>query len=757
MKFKVKSLQKPTVTAAAFLLGANVVLDVTTGHREGVVALARVATYAGLALLSAPLWAWVIGRKVPLFYTAYKALVGVVRKALTAPATQVVVGGLVAVGWTGALASNAWTLVRPGARWMAPLDVFTNPGDAFATGGGVLGGIALAIAATIAMLLMKKRAKNRPDTDDVHGTPLEKLLAPTIGQVAHLLVEPGSLAEVTRPYLCDALVQRKRLHGLYTTYCLVPLYLADAACGIGVFGPPGMGKDANSVANTVLRPGGPRTAYDDGHGLGRSCPQILISTKGDIASSLKFRVTVARAALRQANDGAEPTHEQVRELVSVYDPTGACARHPDLAPYCKGWSPLASVCDHESATKLAKGLFAAELNSNVANSKYFADNAVLLVTAMVLAAARSEAPLRQVTRWANEIAHANSRVPGTLAKILTRPGADLEDVAAHDAFNGVYATLKNGGDGERSAIWGLVRTTLAPFTGASVAASTNPDDNLAMVDCTSAVTTPYSVLYVLMPARPSELDSMRPVFTAFLEELIDRALFEASRFGTMDARLPAGLQITINELESTLCFPKLPKYLAQFRSMNIKILWLTQTFGGLAAGYSQDQMDAIVGNSGAVLTYAGYGATDAHIKRIVEEIGARTVNRVSHSKRGGEDAGSSSSKDRVQLVDVARLKSELHADKMIIQTAGATSGTAADREQLRPFIGRQHRSAASKDEKAAGWWVDPVTFARLEKGTAEGVVAHDRPSDRRWVRPIQRLYDSLAARVRRPRSEPDTA
>jgi type IV secretory pathway TraG/TraD family ATPase VirD4 len=362
-----------------------------------------------------------------------------------------------------------------------------------------------------------------------------------------------------------------------------------------------------------------------------------------------------------------------------------------------------------------------------------------------------------VTTWANEAAHVGNTVSATLAKILTQDGADPEDAAAYEAFNATYVQLRDGGDGERSAVWNLARKTLAPFNTASVQASTNPQDNIAMVDTLAAVTVPYSVLYIVMPAKPSTLESMRAVFTAFLEELLDVAVDEAHQYDEAEPRLPAGLQLTVDELQTTRCLPKLPAYLDTFRKMNIKILFLTQSFSGLASGYSRDQMDSIRGGCGAVLTYGGYGLADEHIKGISEEIGARTVTRVSKSKRGGEDAGESSSKERVLLVDSARLLSEVHADKMIIQTAGPTSGTAADKEMLRPFIGRQHRAAASDEEKAAGWWVDPVTFARLEKGTAEGVVAQDRPSDRRWVRPIQRLYRSLAARLRRPQPEPATA
>ena len=754
MKFKVKSLQKPTVTAAAFLLGANVVLDVTTGHREGVVALARVATYVALGLLSAPLWAWVIGRKIPLFYTAYKALAGVVRKTLTAPTTQVVVGGWVAIGWTGALASNAWSFVRPGGRWMAPLDVFT--GDAFATGGGVLGGIALAAIVTIAMILMKKRAKNRPDKNDVHNTGLEKLLAPSISEVAHLLCEPGSLQEVTRPFLGDALVRRERLHGIFTTYCLVPLFLSDAASGIGVFCPTGLGKGANTVGNTVFRPGGQRTRYDDGHGLGYIGPQILVSNTAEITTSIKWRVAVARAALRQRHDGAEPTHEQIRELVTVYDPTGVCRTHPDLAPFRKGWDPLEVVTDRATAQRLAEGLLTTELNSNTPNAAYFAKHAVRILTAFLLAAHRAGLPLSQTADWSDEIQH-DPTVATQLATILAGPNGDREDKAAYEKFNATFMRLRNGGDGERSAVWGTVAGALEPFTSVAVQASTNPAYNEAMVDAAAAVTTPYSMLYVIMPINPTELDSMRPVYLAFMENLLDAAVREATRNNPARPALALPLLWTLDEFESTRCMPKLPENLASVRKYNIRIQWLTQTFSGLSAVFSDAQMGGVIGNSGAILTYAGYSGHDDHLKHIVEEIGARTVTKISKSKRGGESAGESESKDRVQLVDVARLSSELHADKMLLQLTGASAGTAAGEVQLRPFIVRQRRVVASKTELKFGWFVDPVTNARLERGTAEGVVAHDRPSDRRWVRPAQRLYRSLAARTRQPRSEPDTA
>jgi len=699
---------------------------------------------------------WVIGKKIPLLYTAYKALAGVVRKAFTTPAVQVVLGGWCAVGLTGALASNAFSFVRPGAQWIAPLDVFTNPDGAFAAGGGVLGGIALAITATIALLLMKKRAKNRPDKDDVHNTGLERLLSPTIGEVAHLLVEPGSLDEVTRPYLGDALVRRARLHGLYSTYCLVPLYLSDAASGIGVFGPTGMGKGANTVANTVLRPGGQRTRWDDGHGLGYIGPQVLVSNTAEITTSIKWRMAVARAALRQRHDGAEPTHEQVRELVTVYDPTGVCRTHPDLAPYRKGWDPLEVVTDRATAQRLAEGLLTTELNSTTPNAAYFAKHAVRILTAFLLAAHRAGLPLSQTADWSDEIQH-DPTVATQLAKILAGATADREDKAAYEKFNATYMRLRNGGDGERSAVWGTVAGALEPFTSVAVQASTNPAYNEAMVDAAAAVTTPYAVLYVIMPINPLELDSMRPVYLAFMENLLDTAIREATRNNPGKPALPLPLLWTLDEFESTRCMPKLAENLASLRKYNIRIQWVTQTFSGLSAVFNAAQMGGVVGNSGAILTYGGYSGHDDHLKHIVEEIGARTVTKISKSKRGGESTGESSSKDRVQLVDVARLASEVHADKMILQTTGATAGTAAGKVQLRPFIVRQRRAVASKNEIKFGWFVDPVTNARLERGTAEGVVAHDRPSDRRWVRPIQRLYLTLAARVRRPRSEPDTA
>jgi hypothetical protein len=760
MKFKAKAARRPVMIAAASLLAANVGLSMATGHQSGsATAAVGPLVIAAFSLVAARPLAWLLGRKIPLLWVMYQTVEGLARKVLTAPTFQVAAGGWLAIGWLGILCANAWTAIgRRPAPWLAPWSVLSDPGQAYATGGGVLGAVVLVGGATIAVVLMSRKAKSRPGKDDVHELGLEKLLAPTIGEVRHLMVERGSTEEVTRPYLGDALVKRERLRGIYTTYCMVPLYLADAAGGLGVFGAPGMGKFAHTVANTVLRPGGARTRWDDGHGLGYCGPQILISNTAQIASSIRWRVAVARAALRQGRDGVEPTPEEIRSLVTVYDPTGACRDHADLGPYCKGWSPLTAVSDRASATKLAEGLLTAEFNSTTANAKYFAANAALLVTALLLAASRIDAPLRQVTIWANEIAHANTRVPGTLAKILTRPGADPEDTAAYDTFNALYVSLRDGGDGERSAIWGILRTTLAPFTNAAVQSSTNPKDNLAMVDTTAAVTVPYSVLFVVMPARPSELDSMRPVFTSFLEELIDTALFEATRNDPVEPALPFPLLLTLDEFESTRIMPKLAENLASFTKFNIRIQWITQTYGGLAAMFSQEQMKAVLGNSGAVLTYAGYGATDDHLKNIVEEIGARTVTKISRSKRQGEDAGESESKDRVMLVDVARLKSEVHADQMIVQLSGASRGMNAGREQLRPFILRQRRAVASKTEISQGdWWVDRVMCARLKEGTAAGVVAQDRPSDRRWLRPAQRLYRALVAHTRRPQAVPGEA
>jgi hypothetical protein len=755
VKFKAKAAKRPVMIAAASLLAANVGLSMATGHQSGsATAAVGPLVIAAFSLVAARPLAWLLGRKIPLLWLAYKSVEGLARKVLTAPTFQVEAGAWLAIGWLGILCANAWTAVgRRPTPWLAPWSVVTDPGTAYATGGGVLGAVLLLGTVVTVAIVLSKKARNRPGKDDVHALDLERLLAPTWRDTVHLRVKPGSDAEVLRPYLCDALVKRPRLGGLWTTWPVVPLHLVKASAGLGVFAVPGKGKFVSTVCNTALRPGGARTQFDDGFGLGFVGPQVFVSNTAEIAGTIRWRVQVARAALRLGAGGVEPTHEEIRELVTIFDPTGACHSHPDLEPYRKGWSPLDGVSDWTSAKKLAEGLLATELTSTTTNAEHFAKAAVRILTAFLLAAVRGGHPLSQVCSWSDAIQQADSKVPGLIARLLTGVNADPQDAQAHEQFLGTCQRLDDS-KGEGSAVFGTIEKCLAPFTTPAVSSSTDPRFNLAMIDGTVATTTPYATTYVVMPTDSLDLASTRPVFIAFMEELIATGVKEAIRHNPMHPGLAVPLLITLDELENTHVMPKLGANLATFRKYNMRVQWVTETYDGLTSGFSENDTKKIVANSGAILTYAG-GVADDHTKTIVEAIGARTVTRVSRSTRSGEDGASeSASKEQVQPVDMARLLSEMHADKMVVQLTGSNRGIATGRKQLRPFLGRQHRAAASEDEIDFGWYVNEVMHARLEDGTAAGVAAQNRPSDRRWVRPAQRLYRSLAARTRRPWAVP---
>jgi len=645
---------------------------------------------------------------------------------------------------------------------MAPLDVFTNAGDTFAAGGGVLGGLALVGGAAVGAMAYKRKGKNKPGKDDIHELDLERLLAPSIKEVKHLLVKKGSTEEATRPYLADALVTRKWLGGLVTTPPVVPLYLHDDANGFGSLGAPGTGKNAHGILNSVCRPAGPVPRFGDGHGLGFMGPQMLVSNTPQITDSLAWRIEVAKTALREDNDGVEPTHEQVREMVSIYDPMGVCGDRAALRPYLKGWDPLATAGSRERAETLALALLATERASKALNAAYFAGVAAKLMTAMLLAAVRGGLPIQQVSDWANEAQDAGSKVLSALAKLLDGTDADPEDKAAYAEFVGERRRV-NGADGERSAVWGTLKSALAPFLDLHVRRSTEAGHNVAMLDLLTVVTRPYATLYVVMPSNATKLAKSRPVFTAMLEAVMAQAMEEADRChqGSEDSSkvgLMLPFMITVDELQNTRCWPELAEDLGKARKYNIRIQWLTQTLSGLELTYGgAAEAQAVIGGSAAIITYAGYAPGDGHLAAVVAEIGTMVITKTSHSKRGDEESGSSSSKERTEVADVARLASEVHADKGFLQLSHMSRGNRPGKGQLRPFIVRQHRGAADPKYIKAGWFVDYVQFARLKDGSAAGVKPTERPNDSEWRERGLKLWRPLAAQLRKLKSTPDPA
>jgi len=635
---------------------------------------------------------------------------------------------------------------------MAPLDVFTNAGDTFAAGGGVLGGLALVGGAAVASVAYKRKGKNKPGKDDIHELDLERLLAPSIKEVKHLLVKKGSTEEATRPYLADAMVTHKLLGGLLITHPVVPLYLIDDAAGVGSIGGPGTGKKVHGLLNTLCRPAGPVPLFGDGHGLGYMGPQMLVSNTPEIAESLAWRIEVAKIALREDNDGVEPTHEQVREMVSIYDPMNVCQDRSDMRPWLKGWDPLSSVSSRKSAKKLASGLLAVESQSTAAHAAYFAGVATKLMTALLLAAARGGVPLQQVSDWANEVQNEDSTVPSTLARLLAGPDADPEDKAAYKEFMGERKRV-NGAEGERSAVWGTFKSALASFQDVDIRRSTELGRNEAMLDLLTVVSRPYAVLFVVMPNDTGDLADSRPVFTAMLTTVLSEAMKEASAChqgdeGPAKVGLAHPFLITLDELQNTYCWPRLAEDLAMVRQYNIRIHWLAQSRAGMESTFGVPVTRAILAATAAVITYAGTSAAgDDHLASIVAEIGTMVITKTSHSKRGGEESGSSSSKERTEVADVARLASEVHADKGFLQLSHMSRGNRPGKGQLRPFIVRQHRGAADPKYIKAGWFVDYVQFARLKDGSAAGVKPTERPNDSEWRERGLKLWRPLAAQL----------
>lgn len=763
MSGQVKALRRKAVIAALVLYAANTALNTAT-HHGGVAQSAAILAGPVIIASGVHLLCRGVGHFVGPFGKLYGLLVDLAKKSTKASGAQLAVAAYAATGWAGTLTGNTWRALRGDGPWLNPGAIVTNPAQAFAFAGGVLGAILIFGLIGAAVFVGGKAYSQRKQAkDDPHSISLEKALAPTMKDVDHLTLDPSDPEAATRPYIGDALVRAQVLGVKLPVYKFVSLYLPVAAAGLGVFGPPGVGKGANTIANTACRVGGPRQMFDDGHSLGFMGPQVLSSNSAEIANSLQWRLFVVRASLRLAGDGVEPTHEEVRELVSIYDPTGVCATDPKLRAYVKGWSPLDRVVDADSANEMAGSLLAEDLATVGGNTSYFAEAAQTVLTAMMLAAVQDRTlGMTKCVEWVNSMKSPDSTVLAELAKLLKSgngsPTEQAERARVYAALTNVTSRLAKA-SGEDSAVFGSLEKAMKPFSRSDVLRSIDADHNPAgMVDMVAAVTRPYATTYVVMPPQAEALTAARPVFLAFMSTLLAQAQLSGNLANPATGALPLPLLITGDEFENTLLLPNLGKNLASVRKHNIRIQWVTQTQGGLAGAFDQQRMEAIMGNSGVVLTYHGYGTADAHIQNICTQIGSISVSKVSRSKKRGDSQHESEneSRERVQVADPARLMSGLKPGQMLCQTSGSTRGMDTSTEQLRPFVVRQRRGAASSAELKAGWWCDPVTNARLVRGDAVGVRAQSRPTDVLWLRPAQRAL-RLAAdlphqRVARRRS-----
>jgi hypothetical protein len=130
---------------------------------------------------------------------------------------------------------------------------------------------------------------------------------------------------------------------------------------------------------------------------------------------------------------------------------------------------LAGVIDRATAQATARKILETALSSD--REAYFALAGVRLLTGLLLAASRGGHPFAQVCLWADECQHAGNTVPATLAGLLTGPDADPADQLAYTQFNATYVRLRDGGDGERSAVWGVLESSLGlDLPGQSLAA-----------------------------------------------------------------------------------------------------------------------------------------------------------------------------------------------------------------------------------------------------------------------------------------------
>ncbi|QDP95346.1 type IV secretory system conjugative DNA transfer family protein [Microlunatus elymi] len=317
------------------------------------------------------------------------------------------------------------------------------------------------------------------------------------------------------------------------------------------------------------------------------------------------------------------TRQRAGSAVQVLDLTGS-AKWPDLVR----WNPVRGCTTVKSAKRRAQALLRATTgeghDGTVGNHAFFERRAVAVLTAYLLAAGISGAPLMDFVGWCQ-----NDLDTEAAAILRTRPD-----------FTAVRRTLQQAQsvvEETRSGIWETIRDAIACLTDPDVAASALPRTDAEGLYPEAFVRSGGTV-YVI--GSEDDAASQAPLITAFVQDVLDtaRRLAIADSNASGRERLAPPFTAVLDEVASICPLPDLPDTLSDSAGRGVIVHYALQSPAQAQARWGRAA--ATLFDNTTALTILGGLKSEETLKWASLLAGRRLEERRSRQSHGFADPGS---------------------------------------------------------------------------------------------------------------------
>jgi len=349
-----------------------------------------------------------------------------------------------------------------------------------------------------------------------------------------------------------------------------------------------------------------------GKSVGLAIPALLEWDGPAVASSIKTDLLASTLARRRTLGP-----------VFVFDPFALSGVEGQT------WSPLRGASTWDGALEVAWRLASAgELDQRgVEGGEFWAIAAEQRLAPLLFAAARTEAGMSAVVRWAygqgsRELYEAISQLTGS-----ARDEVELE--GAHAAYDAVRA-FEAQADRTRSSIEATAQGLLRAYRFARVLRSARSSEITP-----DALLDERATLYLIGDAKASKL--LRPIFVALLSEIVDRAYERATLAG---GRLALPLLLCLDEAGNVAPLPNLAEIASTAPSHNIQLVSIFHDLAQARSRYGR-QAETVVNSHRARMLLPGVADLDTlrYFSGLAGEEETRETTRTLDARGGSRTIG----------------------------------------------------------------------------------------------------------------------
>ena len=377
---------------------------------------------------------------------------------------------------------------------------------------------------------------------------------------------------------------------------------------------------------------------------GLAIPAILEWAGPVVATSVKSDLVRATHVAREQ-----------RGPVHLYDPTVSSGLAGVLET--TGWSPLASSTSWPGARRTARGpVLGGREEGGMEDAGFWYASAEKLLGPLSFAAASAGVSIADVVRWIDE-------------EELGEPLLALELAGVPDALRAARTSFARE-ERQRSSVFATAETVVAGFAEPDVAASTYGPclDPRMLVDGRART------LYCCAPSR--EQERLRPLFVAFVRQVIDAAFDAAARLGQP---LSPPLLIVLDEAANIAPLSDLGTILSTAAGHGIQLVTVWQDLAQIETRYGRG-WPTIVNNHRAKVLCGGIAdpLTLDHVSSLIGD-DERTDSSTTVSDDGRRSRTESSSLRRIAPSSILR---RLPPGEAAVVYGGLPPGRVA----LRPYF-----------------------------------------------------------------------